>query len=403
LKSALKLALPGLALSLGSGSAYSDCSNANLANPSYNPDTNAINLPLVKVLNDPTERLDFVEAKLQLVPGTGLFGFTLSGHTAVGEDCVYVNPIATFDFSNDQLHLPILQVFAQTLGNTVFYYHAHLDRDTSQGVFRLNSLDAPKFAGIYGSGKHHFALATGSPGELGLLKVLAETFAEQENTTMYWRKAGSGASLNLLKHQAVDMIMVHAPAAEKQAVADGWASNRRLIGSNEFYIVGPTSDPAKIAEASSAADAYARIANAQAKFLSRGDNSGTHKKELFIWESATISPEGDWYIITHDFMTATLKQANEELGYFMTDSSTWVAERQNLPNLTLLFRGDPVLVNVYHALTAPDGATLGQAWALKFVEFVGSEQGQQIISDYGKPEYGESLYNDAVYAKQYDH
>ncbi|HEC85842.1 MAG: hypothetical protein DRR08_21940 [Candidatus Parabeggiatoa sp. nov. 2] len=149
-----------------------------MANPSYNPDTNTINLPLVRVLNDPTERLDFVEAKLQLVPGTGLFGFALSGHTRLGEDCAYVNPIATFDFSNDQLHLPILQLFAQTLGDTVFYYHARFERDSSRGVFRLNNLDEPKFACIIGRGKHNFALATGSPGELGLLKVKFRLFSD---------------------------------------------------------------------------------------------------------------------------------------------------------------------------------------------------------------------------------
>lgn len=402
-KYALKFALSGFALSLASGIAYSnDCTNPVLANPTYNPDDNTIHAPLVKVLGGSTAEWNFVDAKFHLVPGTGLFGYALSELQLLGENCAYINPIATFDFASSELDLPILQIFT-AISDTTFFYHARFELDNERQKFILKNLDEPKFAGIYGTGKHHFALATASPGELDLLKVLAETFAEQENATVYWRKAGSGASLKLLKHQAVDMAMVHAPATEKQAIAEGWASHRSLIGSNEFYIVGPISDPANIAEATSAADAYTRIANASAKFLSRGDNSGTHKKEMSLWESASISPEGDWYIITNDFMTATLKQANEEEGYFMTDSSTWVAERNNLPNLALLFRGDPVLVNVYHALTAPMNATPGQPWAVKFVEFVGSEQGQQIISDYGKSEYGESLYNDAVYAKPFDH
>ncbi|MDY0311159.1 MAG: substrate-binding domain-containing protein [Desulfobacterales bacterium] len=256
---------------------------------------------------------------------------------------------------------------------------------------------------VYGSGPNHFSLATGSPGELGLLKVLAEEFEKTENTTMCWRKNGSGASLKLLKAKAVDMVMVHAPAAEKQAVTEGWAINRTLIGSNEFYIVGPKGDPAGIAKAQSAADAYAKIAAAKALFYSRGDNSGTHKKELAVWQKAGIEPAGDWYQVSGTFMMATLKMANENGGYFMTDSSTWVAAKEEMTDLAILFRGDQFLINTYHALCQPEGATPGQPFAAKFIDFVGSDRGQRIIRDYGAAEHGEGLYNDAAYAKQYDH
>ncbi|MFZ5448958.1 MAG: substrate-binding domain-containing protein [Thermodesulfobacteriota bacterium] len=261
------------------------------------------------------------------------------------------------------------------------------------------------FDGVYGSGPEKFSLATGSPGELGLLKALAEGFDKtmQGKITLQWIKAGSGKSLQLLKDKKVDMIMVHAPAAEKKAVQEGWATDRTLIGSNEFFIVGPAGDPAKIAEAKSALDAYQRIAKAQAKFFSRGDNSGTHKKEMSIWKEAGIQPEGAWYIVTKDFMTATLKRADQEKGYFMVDSSTWVAEKKGVPNLKILFKGDKMLVNTYHALGQPAGATPGAALAAKFIAFVASPQGQQIIKDYGKDRFGEGLYNDAAYAKQYDH
>ena len=162
----------------------------------------------------------------------------------------------------------------------------------------------------YGNTDNVFRLATGSPGELGLLKELATAFNEQHGTTLCWVKAGSGKSLKLLKEKQVDIVMVHAPAAEKEAVKTGWAIKRTLIGSNEFYIVGPKNDPAGISSATSATDAYTRIAKTKANFLSRGDNSGTHKKELSIWETAGISPSGDWYIITKDFMMATLQKAN---------------------------------------------------------------------------------------------
>ena len=269
-------------------------------------------------------------------------------------------------------------------------------------VLGSSSYAADKPAAVYGTGANQFSLATGSPGELGLLKVLAETFGKQENAKMAWFKAGSGKSLQLLKDKQVDMIMVHAPAAEKKAVQDGWASKRTLIGSNEFFIVGPAEDPAKIAETKDVVDAYRRIAAAKVKFFSRGDNSGTHKKEMDIWKKADFQPQGDWYVVTKDFMTATLKRANQEKGYFMVDSSTWVADKKEAPNLKILFKGDKLLVNTYHALCQPQGVTPGAAMAAKFIDFVASPQGQQIIRDYGKERYGEGLYNDAAYAKQYD-
>lgn len=113
-----------------------------------------------------------------------------------------------------------------------------------------------KVAGTYGQGPEVFTLATGSPGELGLLQVLGEAFAKEQGgkTSLHWIKAGSGQSLKLLKDKKVDMIMMHAPKAEKQAVQEGWATKRTLIGSNEFFIVGPPSDPAKIKEAKSAVE-----------------------------------------------------------------------------------------------------------------------------------------------------
>ena len=255
----------------------------------------------------------------------------------------------------------------------------------------------------YGTSTTVFRLATGSPGELGLLEVLADSFNAQHNTAMCWVKAGSGKSLQLLKDKKVDIIMVHAPAAEKAAVKEGWAIKRSLIGSNEFYIVGPENDPAGIAKATSAADAYARIAKSGAKFLSRGDNSGTHKKELSIWKTAGITPHGDWYIVTKAFMMATLKQADQVGGYFMSDSSTWVAGKKDLKKLAVLFRGDPVLINTYHGLCQPEGATVAQKEAAFFIDFLNSDQGQKIIRDYGKDLYGQGMYNDAKYAKQYDH
>ncbi|MCG8686088.1 MAG: substrate-binding domain-containing protein [Desulfobacterales bacterium] len=270
-------------------------------------------------------------------------------------------------------------------------------------MFMTGSSLAADCKATYGSSDQVFRLATGSPGELGLLKKLADEFNAGHETTMCWVKAGSGKSLKLLHKKEVDAIMVHAPAAEKKAVSEGWAIKRSLIGSNEFYIVGPKSDPAGIASATSAADAYAKIAKAGANFLSRGDNSGTNKKEKAIWKKAGVAPQGDWYIITKDFMMASLKKANEVNGYFMTDSSTWVAGKKELKNLSVLFKGDPFLINTYHGLCQPQGATEAQPAAAAFIDFIGSKKGQALIRDYGKSLYGEAMYNDAAYAKKYDH
>ncbi|MCL2915864.1 substrate-binding domain-containing protein [Shewanella corallii] len=255
---------------------------------------------------------------------------------------------------------------------------------------------------VFGDGKQEFILATGSPGELGLLEELADAFNKDHNSRMCWVKAGSGKSLSLLKAGKVDMAMVHAPAAEKQAVKDGWAAQRTLIGSNEFYLVGPAADKGKVKGTESVAQAYRNIANNQALFYTRADNSGTHKKELSIWQSADIKPAGDWYQQTNDFMRASLKKANANGGYFMTDSSTWVATARQLPDLTILFKGDPVLINTYHALRGADLNDQGVALSKTFIEFVASKQGQQIITEYGVKEHGQAMYDNAVVASKYE-
>ena len=237
-------------------------------------------------------------------------------------------------------------------------------------------------------------LATGSPGELGLLKELAENYQEINNVKINWQKAGSGKSLQLLNEKKVDIVMVHAPKAEEDAINEGWAKRRDLIGSNTFIIVGPKADPAKIKDAEDVIDAFRKIANTKALFLSRGDNSGTNKKELSIWEQATIQPEGEWYVITNDFMMATLKKANEINGYFMVDNSTWFVGMNNLNNLEVLFEGDPKLINIYHALIRSDISEDSHIY--KFAKYLVSKKGQEIIKSYGIKDYGMPLYKNAT-------
>lgn len=254
---------------------------------------------------------------------------------------------------------------------------------------------------VYGHGATELKVATGSPGELGLVEVLAMEFLKGKDAQLCWVKAGSGKSLKLMHGGEVDAVMVHAPAAEKKAVAEGWATDRTLIGSNEFYLTGPKGDPAGVKGSPTVAEAYARIAKAHGLFFSRGDNSGTHKKEMAIWKKAGIEPSGSWYKITKDFMLASLLTADKEKGHFMTDSSTYVVAKKDLRNNVILFSGDPFIINTYHAMASATSPL--KDMAQDFVRFLGSEDGQHIIRTYGVKDYGEALYNDAKAAAKYDH
>lgn len=261
---------------------------------------------------------------------------------------------------------------------------------------------AEEYNAVYGRGAIAITVATGSPGELGLLEKLAEAFSNRHGVGVRWKKAGSGQSLTLLKEGKADVILVHAPEAERRAVAEGWAVDSTLIGSNEFHIVGPADDPARVSDASTAVEAYRRVARANARFLSRGDNSGTQQKEAALWRQAGIAASGDWHVVTKDFMLPTLRRADKERAYFMTDSSTWIAARAELPNLRVLFQGDPGLVNLYHALRRTERPIRTESYAAEFIDFLRSAEAQTIVREFGKDRYGAPLYRDAAHAKTFD-
>jgi len=259
-----------------------------------------------------------------------------------------------------------------------------------------------KPAAIYGKGDSTLVVATGSPGALGLVKALSVPFCLENNCRLIWFKKGSGASLAFMKAGKCDVIMVHAPVAEKKAVAEGWAVDRTVLGANKFFIVGPKSDPAGIAKATTAKEAYAMIARNGAKFFSRGDNSGTNKRELKIWRLANIKPAGEWYVVTKAFMGPTLMRADREIGYFMTDNSTYYVKNSKLKHVVPLFKGDPLLVNVYHALMPNPEEYPGRQVKLarRFIRFVASGEGQEIIRTHGVKKYGRPLYQDAATAEK---
>lgn len=252
----------------------------------------------------------------------------------------------------------------------------------------------PRPTAVYGETGPILRLATGSPGELGLVERLAAEFSRRQPLVLHWYKAGSGAALRMLHAGQVDIVMVHAPAAERDAVEAGWAANRTPIGGNAYYLVGPREDPADVRAAPDVLDALRRIAATRQRFVSRGDQSGTHRRELSLWREAGIEPDWPGYVASRDFMAASLRRANAEGAYFLTDSSTWLALRAELPALALVHRSDPRLVNTYHVLLSPSSHRAAVANA--FVDFLAGAAGQSVIADFGRQRYGEPLYLDAA-------
>jgi tungstate transport system substrate-binding protein len=251
----------------------------------------------------------------------------------------------------------------------------------------------PGPAAVYGDTGPTLRLATGSPGELGLVEALAHAFARQEPIRLAWHKAGSGTALAMLRAGDVDLVMVHAPTAEQAAVVEGWASRRTAIGGNAYYLVGPVDDPAGVRDAEDVLEALRRIARAEAKFVTRGDQSGTHRQELGLWREAGIQPDWTGYLASNDFMAASLRLADREGAYFLTDSSTWVVLQGEIAVLRVLFADDPRLVNTYHALLASDGPALDMAG--RFLDFLAGPAGQAVIRDFGLERHGAPLYLDA--------
>lgn len=225
---------------------------------------------------------------------------------------------------------------------------------------------------------------TTSTDNSGLLGVLLPPFEEAFNVKVDVIAVGTGKALALGSNGDVDVVLVHARAAEDQFVAEGSGVNRRDVMYNDFVLVGPASDPAGIKEAKSAAEALQKIAASQAQFVSRGDDSGTHKKEKILWREAGISPEGKWYQEAGQGMGAVLTMANDKQAYTMADRGTYLAFTEKI-ELQVLFEGDEILYNPY-GIIAVNPAKYSHAnytMAMALIGWVTSPQGQQIIKEFG--------------------
>ena len=235
---------------------------------------------------------------------------------------------------------------------------------------------------------------TTSTDNTGLLDYLAPKFKEATGIELKWTATGTGKALKLGENCDVDVLMVHAPPAEKKFVSHGFGVDRREIMYNDFVIIGPATDPAGI-KGKSIKDTLQTVMAKHAVFVSRGDNSGTHKKELSLWKAADLPvPEKEnWYVQTGQGMLATINIAAERNGYTMTDRGTYIKYEDNLegnPPLKILVQGDAVLLNQYSviAINVMHCPKANSVMARQFIEWIAGAEAQQLIKDFkllGKP------------------
>ena len=234
---------------------------------------------------------------------------------------------------------------------------------------------------------------TTSTADSGLLDDLLPDFEQRFNCKVEVIAVGSGQAIKTGEAGDCDVLLVHSRAAEDKFVADGHGINRQDVMYNDFVLVGPKSDPAAISDAEDGAAALAKIAAAQATFVSRGDESGTHAKENKLWENAGIAPAGAWYVSAGQGMGAVLTMASEQQGYTLSDRATYLAQRDKL-ELVILVEGDKALFNPYGVIEVnPDKHPgVNNALAHQFVEWLTSVETQEKIAEFGKTEFGQSLF-----------
>ncbi len=242
--------------------------------------------------------------------------------------------------------------------------------------------------------KNIILATTTSTQDSGLLDVLIPIFEKETGYFVKTIAVGSGQAMAMGQKGEADVMLVHSPDAEKKFIEEGYGINRRLVMHNDFIIVGPGNDPVKIKGIKSSAEALRIIANANALFTSRGDNSGTHAKEKTLWKKAAINPGGQkWYQETGLGMGQTLNVAAEKKGYTLADRGTYLALKKNL-GLEILVEGDAALLNIYHVIEV-NSAKWPKANAegsKAFADFMVSQKTQDIIKTFGVDKFGSPLF-----------
>ena len=244
---------------------------------------------------------------------------------------------------------------------------------------------------------------TTSTQDSGLLDVLVPLFERQTGYAVKTIAVGTGQALALAARGEADVVLAHAPALEKKYVDEGKMLDRRLVMYNDFVIIGPADDPAKIKGTKKAADAMKAIAGSGSRFVSRGDNSGTHVLEKSLWKLAGVEPQGGWYIEAGQGMGATLGIADDRKAYTLTDRGTYLAFQKRV-RLPILVEGDRPLLNVYSVMTVnpSNGPKVNAAGGAAFADFMVSPDTQKIIKTYGADKYGQALFVPVAGTKEED-
>ncbi len=235
---------------------------------------------------------------------------------------------------------------------------------------------------------------TTSTQDSGLLEVLIPLFEAESGYTVQTVAVGSGEAMKMGEEGNADVLLVHAPPSEVIFMDGGFGSDRFLVMHNDFIIVGPADDPAGIKGITSAAEAFKSIYKAGVQFITRGDDSGTHKKELALWKSAELDPAGQaWYVETGQGMGASMIVASEKAAYILTDRATYLANKDNY-QLEILVEGDTSLLNVYHVITvnAEKWPKANYVGALAFANFMIDSATQEAIGQFGLEEFGQPLF-----------
>ena len=230
---------------------------------------------------------------------------------------------------------------------------------------------------------------TTSTQDSGLLDELLPRFENVSGCSVKTVAVGSGEALQLGARGDADVLLVHSPADEEQFMADGHGSSRKAVMHNDFVLVGPAADPAKIRQAANASEALSDIAGAEAPFASRGDDSGTHSKELSLWEGAGVPSDGSWYFETGQGMGETLTIAAQREAYTLSDRGTFLAAESL--DAELLVEGGKELLNPYHVMVVR-GEKVNRSCAQRFSSWITAPSTQAEIKRFGRAEYGESLF-----------
>jgi len=234
---------------------------------------------------------------------------------------------------------------------------------------------------------------TTSTQDSGLLDVLVPLFRERSGIEVKVVAVGTGQALELGRRGDADVLLVHDPDAEEKFMAEGFGASRRPVMWNDFVLVGPPADPAGARGAASAVEAFGRVAGKQAPFVSRGDESGTHAKEMAVWRRAGGESRGGWYVRAGAGMGQVLRMASEKQAYTLSDRATFLAQRDGL-DLAMLLQGDPLLVNQYSVIpVSPEKHPhVRHEAAREFADFLLSPECQRAIAVFGKERYGEPLF-----------